>query len=275
MEHGFLIDDRTKIDLKDYPTRAPDKVDRDEAEAETEALLAALFELQQLLWGARTHAVLVVLQGMDAAGKDGTIKSVMGGLNPQGCRVTGFKVPTEEEREHDYLWRIHKATPRRGTIEIFNRSHYECVLVERVHDLTPKDEWQERYDDILQFEKMLARQRTIIRKFFLHISKDEQEERFIEREQEAAKYWKLAAGDWRERELWEDYQEAYADAVGKCGQDDAPWVIVPADQKWYRNLVVAHHLVKALKPLKDDWMEKLEAIGVKAKAELEEYRKSI
>lgn len=273
MRHGYLIDQPTKLDLDDFDTRAPERLDRDEAEAETAKLLDELFELQELLWGARTHSVLVVLQGMDAAGKDGTIKSVMGGLNPQGCTVTGFKVPTEEEREHDYLWRIHKATPRRGTIGIFNRSHYECVLVERVHELAPKDEWRARYDDILQFEAMLARQHTIVRKFFLHISKEEQKERFLEREQSPSKYWKLAAGDWRERELWGDYQKAYADAVGKCAQPAAPWIIVPADQKWYRNLVVAEALVDALRPLRDDWMERLEAIGADAKAELEAYRK--
>lgn len=261
------------VDLATIDTRAPDDVKKDAASERLARLDDELKELQELLWGAHTHAVLLVLQGMDAAGKDGTIKQVMGPLNPQGCQVTGFKVPTGEELAHDYLWRVHQRVPPKGTIGIFNRSHYEEVLVVRVHELVPESEWSCRYDDILAFEAMLARQNTIILKFFLHLSRDEQKQRFLEREQDPSKYWKLAAGDWRERELWDRYREAYQDALGRCAAPHAPWIIVPADQKWYRNLVVAEALAEALRPYRDDWLARLEAVGRKAKEELAGVRR--
>lgn len=267
------IDHPCRVDLDAIDTRAPAHCDRDDTERRTAELLEELFELQALLWGARTHSVLIVFQGMDAAGKDGVIRKVIAAFNPQGCPVHSFKVPTEEEREHDFLWRIHARTPRLGTVAVFNRSHYEDVLVVRVHGLAPEAEWSARYDDINAFEAMLARQHTIILKFFLHISKNEQEERFLAREQDPTKYWKLSAGDWRERERWDDYRRAYEDAIGRCAAKHAPWIVVPADQKWYRDYVVAAAIAAALRPYRDDWLAALEAIGRQAKAELDAMRR--
>jgi PPK2 family polyphosphate:nucleotide phosphotransferase len=183
---------------------------------------------------------------MDAGGKDGTIKHVMRGVNPQGCQVTSFKVPTKEELEHDFLWRVHKAVPRRGYIGIFNRSHYEDVLVVRVDNLAPEPVWQQRYEQINHFEKLLADTGTTILKFYLHISKDEQKERFEARLQDPHKNWKFSMEDVEKRQQWDDYTHAFEDALSRCSTPWAPWYVIPANHKWYRNLVISEIIVDTL-----------------------------
>jgi PPK2 family polyphosphate:nucleotide phosphotransferase len=208
-----------------------------------------LYELQYLLHAAKSQSLLIVLQAMDAGGKDGTIRHVMAGLNPQGCRVTSFKVPTEEELAHDYLWRIHRAVPGKGEIGIFNRSHYGDVLVVRVHNLVPKREWSKRYEQINAFEKILAENGVTIVKFFLHISKDEQKRRLQQRLDDSSKHWKVSPADFEERQYWDDYVKAHEDALTKCSTPWAPWYVIPADHKWFRNLVVADILVSTLQDM--------------------------
>ena len=261
------------VRLGDISEAPPQGVDRNEAKKELEALGDELFDLQDLLWGARMNSVLIVLQGRDTAGKDGVIKHVAGFLNPRGVSVTSFGVPTEVEREHDFLWRIHRQTPRKGELSIFNRSHYEDVLVVRVHKLVPESIWKERYGHIRDFEELLVEHDTIVLKFFLHISREEQEKRLIEREKEPRKAWKINAGDWEDREHWDDYTVAYEEALSRTATKRAPWTIVPADSKWYRNLVVARTLVEALRPYREVWQKKLDEVGVRKKAELEAWRK--
>jgi PPK2 family polyphosphate:nucleotide phosphotransferase len=262
-----------KVRLGDISEAPPEGVDRNEAKKELEALGDELFDLQDLLWGARMNSVLIVLQGRDTAGKDGVIKHVAGFLNPRGVSVTSFGVPTEVEREHDFLWRIHRQTPRKGELSIFNRSHYEDVLVVRVHKLVPESIWKERYGHIRDFEELLVEHDTIVLKFFLHISREEQERRLIEREKEPRKAWKINAGDWEDREHWDDYTVAYEEALSRTATQRAPWTIVPADSKWYRNLVVARTVVEALRPYREDWQKRLDEVGVRKKAELEAWRK--
>jgi len=263
-----------KVSLDGISASPPKKTDRDAAKRELETLGEELFDLQDLLWGARMNSVLIVLQGRDTAGKDGTIKHVAGFLNPRGVHVSSFGVPTEEEREHDFLWRIHRHTPRKGELAIFNRSHYEDVLVVRVHGLVPESLWKERYGHIRDFEEMLAEHGTIILKYFLHISREEQEQRLVAREQEPRKAWKINAGDWEDREHWDDYTRAYEEALSRTSAKKAPWTIVPSDSKWYRNLVVARSLVEALRPYRQAWQDRLDEVGVRKKAELEAWRKS-
>lgn len=212
--------------------------------------IARLAELQYLLYAENKQALLVVLQAMDAAGKDGTIRHVMSGLNPQGCFVTPFKVPSALEADHGFLWRIHRAVPPKGEIGIFNRSHYEDVLVVRVHNLVPRAVWSKRYDQINEFEKLLADNNTRILKFFLHISKDEQKKRFQARLDDPTKHWKLSEGDFSERRYWDDYQKAYEDALSRCSTPWAPWFIIPANRKWFRNLAVSQIIVETLEGLK-------------------------
>jgi len=210
----------------------------------------------------------VVLQGRDTSGKDGTLKAVGGVMNSVGIRIASFKVPTAEEVAHDFLWRIHSQTPRKGEVTFFNRSHYEDVLVVRVHKLVPEEVWKRRYNHINAFEELLTDSGTIVVKFYLHISKGEQEQRLLEREADASKAWKLSPGDWQEREFWSDYTRAYEDALSKCATERAPWYIVPADQKWYRNLAIAETLVETLRPYRARWEKKLAAYGEEQKAAL-------
>ena len=211
--------------------------------------MARFAELQYLLYAENRHAVLIVFQSIDAGGKDGTIRHVMSGLNPQGCTVTSFKVPTGEEAKHDFLWRVHKATPRLGEFGIFNRSHYEDVLVARVHKLVPEPVWSKRYDHINAFEKLLADAHIKIFKFFLHISKDEQKRRFQKRLADPTRQWKLSPADFTERDYWDDYLKAYEDALTRCSTPWAPWYVIPANKKWFRNLAVSRILVEALEEL--------------------------
>jgi len=225
------------------------KSDKQQARAEIVQANQRLRELQYLLYAENRHALLICLQAMDAGGKDGTIRHVLGHMNPQGCRVQPFKAPTEEEAAHDFLWRVHKVTPRRGEVVIFNRSHYEDVLVVRVHELVRKKVWSKRYAAINAFEKQLADSGVRILKFFLHISKEEQLERFGKRLEDASKHWKISESDYSERAFWDDYQRAYEDALEKCSTRHAPWFVIPADHKWYRNLVISRIVQETLESL--------------------------
>jgi PPK2 family polyphosphate:nucleotide phosphotransferase len=221
----------------------------DDVEEPLTKRLADLIKLQHLLYADNRRALLIILQGMDASGKDGTIRKVMSGLNPLGVQVTPLKVPSEEELDHDFLWRIHKAVPRKGDIGIFNRSQYEDVVVVRVHKLVLARIWQARYEQINQFEKILVDNVTVILKFFLHINKDEQRDRLRERLTDPTRCWKFSQKDVEERRYWPAYRKAYEDAVTKCTTGWAPWHIVPANRKWYRNLVVAETIVQSLRTL--------------------------
>ena len=212
----------------------------------TEKAVARLDELQDLLYADNKRSVLILLQGMDAAGKDGTIRHVMSGVNPQGCSVTPFKVPSHVEAQHDFLWRAHLAVPGRGQIGIFNRSYYEDVLVVRVHKLAPEEVWKKRYEQINNFEAMLAENNVTLLKFFLHISKDEQKRRFQERLDDPAHQWKLSPADLAERKFWDDYVEAYEAVLTKCNTAAAPWYVIPANYKWFRNLAVSRILARTL-----------------------------
>lgn len=261
-----------KLELAKIDPKGNGSLERANAETELEALTGEIDELQELLYGAGTHSLLVIVQGIDTSGKDGTVRKVFSKVSPLGSYVHSFKVPTEEELGHDFLWRVHRVTPQRGMIGIFNRSHYEDVLVVRVHSLVPETVWRKRYRMINDFEHLLTASNTIILKFFLHISKEEQAERLLAREKETAKAWKLSAGDWREREHWEDYMAAYTEALERCSTAYAPWIIVPADRKWYRNYAVAKTVVETLRPYKDDWLAYLGKVGEQRLAELRAYR---
>ena len=246
-----------KVRLDDISCEPPRGLTRETARARLDKLGEELFDLQDALWGAKMHSVLVVLQGRDGGGKDGAIKNVAGYLNPRGVSVTSFGVPTTEELEHDFLWRVHRRTPRRGEFALFNRSHYEDVLVVRVHDLVPKALWKERYGHIVDFEELLAEHDTLVLKFFLHIGKDEQEKRLLEREQDPRAAWKLNVNDWKEREHWDEYTRAYEDAISRTSTKLAPWVVVPANAKWYRDLVVAQTIVDTLREHRKGWRRRL------------------
>ena len=211
-----------------------------------EKTLRRLRELQHLLYADKRYALLIVLQALDAGGKDGTIRHVMSGVNPQGCEVFSFKAPTNEELAHDFLWRIHRATPSKGNIGIFNRSHYEDVLIVRVHNLVPNAVWHKRYRQINDFEQMLTENGVTILKFFLHISRAEQKRRFQARIEDSSRNWKLSLPDFEERQHWDDYMAAYEDALSRCSTDHAPWYVIPANKKWFRNYVVAELVVQAL-----------------------------
>lgn len=274
MSYAHRLDGEHQIKLEDFDPAHDAGLKREHAEKKTAELIEELIELQELLYAARRQSLLVVLQGRDTSGKDGTIRHVAGPLNSQSCSVTSFKVPTEEELAHDFLWRIHANTPRAGEIKIFNRSHYEDVLVARVHKLVPKEIWRSRYEHINAFERLLADSSTIILKFYLHISKEEQKERLLEREKDATKSWKLSVGDWKEREYWDDYTAAYEDALNECSSKRRPWFIVPANKKWFRNLAVAEALRDALLPFRQKWLEELEEEGREKRTAIEEYRQS-
>lgn len=258
----WKIEEGTAVNLKDYDTEGKDtSIKHDDAKEKFEQLGHELSDLQELLAAAQQHAILIVLQGMDTSGKDGTIRHVFSHANPQGCKVYSFKEPTPEELRHDFLWRVHKAAPGLGDMGIFNRSQYEDVLVVRVHNLVPEEVWSRRYKEINNFERLLANNDTIILKFFLHISKEEQKQRLLAREDDKDKAWKLSASDWKERDYWDKYQEAYADVLSRCSTDATPWYIVPADHKWYRNLAVAETVVDTMNKYKHQWRTRLEARG--------------
>jgi PPK2 family polyphosphate:nucleotide phosphotransferase len=224
--------------------------DKSQAEAQLQKNLDRLAVLQNLLYAEDRRGVQIVLQGIDAAGKDATIRHVMSGVNPQGCRVVAFKVPSEEEKKHDYLWRVHKRVAAASEMVIFNRSHYEDVLVVRVHKLVPKAIWSKRYGQINDFEEMLSENGLKILKFFLYISKDEQKKRFEERITNPEKNWKFSLADIEERKYWDDYIDAYEDAISRCSTEYAPWYVIPANKKWFRNLAVSDIIVDTMERMK-------------------------
>ena len=250
-ESPYLVVPGEKFHLKDRRTDDTGPFgDKASGKAASEENCHLLDELQERLYAEAKHALLVVLQAMDTGGKDGTIESVFSAVDPQGCSVASFKAPTSLELAHDYLWRIHQVVPAKGMIGILNRSHYESVLVERVRSLVPKEVWSRRYRHINEFERMLADEGVTIVKFFLHISKEEQKRRLEARLNNPEKNWKFNPGDLKERERWDDYQVAYEDALRECSTTHAPWYVVPADKKWFRNWVVSDVLVRTLKGLK-------------------------
>lgn len=248
----------TRVRLAKLDPNATHGHTKESAVGELEKGLARLTGLQDRIWAEGKRRVLVVLQGIDAAGKDGTLRHVMGAFNPQGCPVSGFKVPSAEELAHDYLWRVHRRVPGNGEIGIFNRSHYEDVLVVRVHDVVPESTWSRRYDQINAFERLLADEGTTIVKFFLYIDRDEQRERLQARLDDPTKRWKFRLGDIAERKRWDDYVAAYEDVLSRCSTADAPWYVIPSNRKWFRNLAVADILADTLDELDPRYPEPTE-----------------
>lgn len=240
--------DKVNLDKIDAGFRDQHKSKEDALEL-IEAYNSKLKELQYLLYAENKHSLLICLQGRDAAGKDGTINHVLSTLNPQGCTVSGFKVPSSEEAAHDFLWRYHKAAPARGQVGIFNRSHYEDVLVVRVHNLVPEAVWSKRYDQINDFEKILHNNGTHILKFYLHIDADEQLRRFKKRIDDPQRHWKISESDYTERNYWDDYTRAFESAMEKCSTTHAPWFIIPSNHKWFRNLAISEIIVETLESL--------------------------
>ena len=261
----YLVAAKTKVKLKNFDTDYNGHLDKEAGKAELESVKEELSKFQEVLYASNAHSLLIIFQAMDAAGKDGAIAHVMSGLNPQGCQVYSFKTPSSEEYDHDFLWRHYKALPEKGRIGIHNRSHYENVLVCKVHpeyvltenipgyDNVKKiddDFWKDRYESIRNFEKHLAANGVAILKFFLHVSKDEQKQRFLDRIEDPAKNWKFSAGDISERALWDNYMAAYEDALNETSTEDAPWYVIPADKKWYTRLAVSQIIAEKLKSLK-------------------------
>jgi PPK2 family polyphosphate:nucleotide phosphotransferase len=254
------------LELSDRDAAAPKALPKgDELKAKLERQLEKLGELQNVFYADGKRALLIVLQGRDASGKDGVLRTVIGACNPSGVRVSSFKAPTSTELAHDYLWRVHQVSPEKGMIGIFNRSHYEDVLVVRVRELVPESVWSKRYEQINNFEKMLSENGTVILKFFLHVSRDEQKERLRERVEDKGKNWKFNAGDLDERKLWDGYTEAYRDALHNCSTDWAPWYLVPSDSNKARNYLIAKRIVETL--------DGLELEYPKPKTDLSEYLK--
>lgn len=257
----YLVTPGKKFNLEkqDSSDTGPFK-DRADADKAMTKNLEKLRALQNVFYASNRHALLVVFQAMDAGGKDGAIDHVFSGVNPQGCSVTSFKKPSSLELAHDYLWRCHCAAPPRGMFGIFNRSHYESVLVERVHDMVPKKAWRRRYHHINQWEQMLADEGTVILKFFLHISKDEQKKRMQARFDDKEKNWKISPSDLSERKLWDEYQEAYGDALRECSTEHGPWYCVPSDHKWFKNWVISDTIVRTLEGLDLKYPKPVEGI---------------
>jgi PPK2 family polyphosphate:nucleotide phosphotransferase len=246
----FKVRPGSRVKLQDIDPAFKDGYESHEAaEEEIAHFRKRLRELQELLYAQQRQSLLICLQAVDTGGKDGTINHVLGAMNPQGCRVAAFRQPSTEELAHDFLWRAHRAAPARGEVVIFNRSHYEDVLVVRVHNLVPKNVWTRRYDLINDFEKGLAEHDTQILKFNLHISPDEQLKRFKERLDDPSKQWKISEADYKERRLWDDYVSAYEDALSRCSTKHAPWFVIPANHKWFRNLAVARIVVEHLETM--------------------------
>jgi PPK2 family polyphosphate:nucleotide phosphotransferase len=272
MSYCVRVEPGAKVELAKIDPAADGGLTKAKGAKAAAELYLRLGELQQELYAAGTDSLLIVLQGMDTSGKDGTIRHVLSGVNPQGCQVTSFKAPTDEELGHDFLWRVHRKVPVKGLIGVFNRSHYEDVLVVRVHQLVPRKQWRTRYEQINDFERLLVRDGTIVCKFFLHISKEEQERRLLAREADTGKAYKLSADDWRERDRWDHYMAAYQDALRQCSTSEAPWLVVPADRKWFRNLAVAEALVEALRTRRRVWQARLAELSRQRLAELTALR---
>jgi PPK2 family polyphosphate:nucleotide phosphotransferase len=250
---ALRVDPGGRLDLSKIDPEDDMGWDKSDGEEATAGLLERLTDLQDRIWAEGKHPVLIVLQGIDAAGKDGTIRKVMTAFNPQGCVVSSFKLPTPDELAHDFLWRVHKRVPGRGEIGIFNRSHYEDVLVVRVHDIVPREVWRRRYEQIRRFEEHLVENGTTIVKFFLYISKDEQRQRFQERYDDRRKRWKFSLGDLEERKLWDDYIAAFEDALTETSTEASPWYVIPANRNWLRNLALASILAETMDDLKPSY----------------------
>src|SRR5512138_639983 len=263
----YLVEPGSQVDLSHWDPGDDGDFhgDEDSAKDQVTKMCKRLEDLQEILYAEHTHKVLIVLQGMDTSGKDGTIRHVFEGVNPQGVRVANFKVPTPAELDHDFLWRVHKQVPGKGELVIFNRSHYEDVLIVRVHGLVPPDVWGQRYDQINAFEQMLAETGTTILKFYLHIDQAEQKQRLQARLDNPNKHWKFRKGDLQERKLWPAYMQAYEDVLNKTSTAAAPWYIIPANHKWYRDWVISSILVETLEGLNMKFPEpeeKLEGIVI-------------
>jgi len=244
------VDGAAKFKLSEFKPDDTHGVSKNHAAKSLPVHVEKLAALHDLLYAEHKRSLLIVLQGMDAAGKDGTIKHVMSGVNPQGCTVTSFKQPSTLDLDHDFLWRIHSAVPPKGTIGIFNRSYYEDVLVARVHELVPPAVWKTRYAQINAFEEILTENNVHILKFFLHMSSREQRKRFDERLADPRKNWKASPADFKEREHWDEYQSAYQDAIGKCSTPENPWYVIPSDHRWFRNFAVGEVIVRTLESFK-------------------------
>ncbi len=270
--YARLIAPGSAVRLKDFDPRDADGLDKEEGLQRLGEVGRRMGELQAMLYGTGKHSLLIVLQGRDTRGKDGAIKRLLTVGHGPSTRIAAFKAPTGREREHDFLWRIHAEAPALGGVTIFNRSHYEDVLAARVRELVPREVCDRRYDHINAFESLLTDAGTIVLKFYLHISKDEQEERLHAREAEVQKAWKLNVGDWQERERWDEYTAAYEDVLNRCSTEAAPWRLIPADRKWFRNLAVADAVVEALQPYEAEWRQALEAMGAERRKALQEYR---
>jgi PPK2 family polyphosphate:nucleotide phosphotransferase len=274
MAYAHLVKPDSKTRLDDVDAGSHAGLSEEEAMAKLDKLGERMADLQELLFAAKQNSLLIVLQGRDTSGKDGSIRRMLHYCNVQSSRVASFKEPTELEASHDFLWRVHREVPAKGDVVVFNRSHYEDVLVVRVHKLVPKKLWKARYDQINAFEDTLVSSGTILLKFYLHISKGEQEKRLLAREENPDKAFKLSLSDWKERECWDDYTEAFDDALDKCSTKHAPWYIVPANHKWFRDLAITQAVVDALDPYAKDWHDALKDRGKKEKLEIEAYRAS-
>jgi PPK2 family polyphosphate:nucleotide phosphotransferase len=251
VKQKILIKD--KLRLKDFDSSDCGGLEKEKTRPKTVEFAQRIAELQQLLYANADHSVLLLFQGMDASGKDGSIRRVLEFVNPAGIETANFKVPSSEERAHDFLWRIHKAVPRYGNIGVFNRSHYEAVLAERILDIVPEKVWSQRYDQIVAFEEMLVRNNVVLLKFYLHLGKEEQAERFKERLVNPKKNWKFSEADLQTRERWDDYMEAYEDMLNKTSHKLARWHLIPADRNWYRDHLIAQTVVEAMEELKLKW----------------------
>lgn len=272
MGYAIEVKPGKRVNLDKIDPREKGDLEKAEGKRRLKSLAKEISDLQELLYAASERSLLIVLQGMDTSGKDGVIRHALRNIEPLGCRVWSFKTPTPLELSHDFLWRIHAKVPELGMMTIFNRSHYEDVLIVRVKDLVPESAWRPRYDQINDFERLLTDSGTIVLKFFLYISKDEQEERLRDREREPEKAWKLSVDDWIERESWDDYMAAYQDVLSKCSTPDAPWYIVPADRKWFRNVAIADVIADRLRPFKDEWLQSLAERGEKERKALDKVR---
>jgi PPK2 family polyphosphate:nucleotide phosphotransferase len=270
MGYALRCDGSQSVDLAAVDTRGDGDITKEAGKVELDALAKELGELQELLFAAGTEALLIVLQGMDTSGKDGTIRTVLTEMNPSGVHVWSFKVPTAEERAHDFLWRHQLKTPALSSVAVFNRSYYEAVLVELVKGIISPEVAVSRYPHINDFELLLDQSRTLVVKFFLHISKETQEERLLARQEEVEKWWKLSLGDWQERQRWDDYMAAYQTAINATATVWAPWYVVPSDRKWYRNLAVAQVLAETLRPHRENWLAALRERGEQELAALKD-----
>jgi len=269
------VDGSRRIALDKIDPGDTQGIEKDEGLKRLDKLGRELSELENVLTYAGTEGLLVILQGRDASGKDGAIRKILEFSNIQQSYVQPFKVPTEEERAHDFLWRVHKAIPRLGHVTLFNRSHYEDVLAARVHKIVPEAVWKARYDHINAFERLVTDAGVIVLKFYLHISADEQYERLRAREKDSRTAWKLNPEDWREVPLWDEFTEAYEDALTRCSPRNAPWYVVPSDKKWFRNLAIVERIVLALRPYKERWLHTLKELGETRMKEIRALRAQI